>query len=93
MSVAAIILIGELYIRPVIMPINLHNGAGIKIINITSVLAFYLLNITGIQASASLQNTLALLKTGLILLLCTAIGKSNAVTSLTIDPRPPIHLS
>jgi APA family basic amino acid/polyamine antiporter len=92
MSVAAIILIGAQYIMPIIMPINLQNATGVKIISISSVLPLYLLNLTGVKASASIQNILTLFKIGLILLLCTAIGKSNAVNSLTTDPTPPIHV-
>ncbi|WP_342646873.1 APC family permease [Mucilaginibacter sp. CSA2-8R] len=92
MSVAAIILIGAQYILPVIMPINLHNQTGIKIITITSVITLYLLNLLGIKASANTQNILTCFKIGLILILCTAIGRSHSGFGLAIDPNPPIHV-
>src|SRR5471030_2952021 len=76
-SVAAVALIGADYIRPFLLPANLQNDMGTKIITITSVAILYVINFLGIKMSARTQNVLMIFKIGLIVLICAAIFKSN----------------
>jgi APA family basic amino acid/polyamine antiporter len=76
-SVAAVALIGAQYINPIIMPANLQNDVGIKIMTITSVLILYIINFLGIKMSARTQNVLTIFKISMILILCTAVFKSH----------------
>ncbi|NHA04424.1 amino acid permease [Mucilaginibacter sp. HC2] len=76
-SVAAVALIGAEYINPIIMPANLQNDLGIKIMTITSVLILYIINFLGIKMSARTQNALTIFKISMILILCTAVFKSH----------------
>ncbi len=76
-SVAAVALIGAEYINPIIMPANLQNDLGIKIMTITSVIILYIINFLGIKMSARTQNALTIFKISMILILCTAVFKSH----------------
>ena len=78
-SVAAVAIVGAEYINPFIIPAGIQHGAGITITSISSILILYFINFLGIKMSARLQNVLTVFKVGLILLLCTAVFKSNAV--------------
>jgi APA family basic amino acid/polyamine antiporter len=82
-SVAAIALIGAEYINPIIMPANLQNELGIKIMTITSVLILYIINLIGIKMSARTQNVLTIFKISMILILCTAVFKSHVAPTIT----------
>jgi APA family basic amino acid/polyamine antiporter len=86
-SVAAVALIGSDYIRPFLLPANLQNDLGTKIITITSVMVLYVINFLGIKMSARAQNLLIIFKMGMILLICSAIFKSN-VTPVVINAVP-----
>ena len=79
-SVAAVALIGSDYIRPFLLPANLQNDLGTKIITITSVAVLYVINFLGIKMSARAQNLLMIFKIGLILLICLAVFKSDVPT-------------
>ena len=76
-SVAAVALIGAEYINPIIMPQSLQNEVGIKIMTISSVVILYIINLLGIKMSARTQNVLTIFKISMILILCTAIFKSD----------------
>ncbi len=77
-SVAAVALIGSDYIKPFLLPANLQNDTGTKIITIISVLILYGINFLGIKMSARTQSVLIAFKMGLILLVCLAVFKSDA---------------
>jgi len=76
-SVAAIALIGADYIRPFLLPQNLQNDMGTKLITISSVIILYVVNFLGIKMSARAQTFLTAFKIGMILLICSAVFKSN----------------
>jgi APA family basic amino acid/polyamine antiporter len=76
-SVAAVALIGAEYINPIIMPVSLQNEVGIRIMTISSVVILYIINLLGIKMSARTQNVLTIFKISMILILCTAVFKSN----------------
>ncbi|MES2702161.1 MAG: amino acid permease [Bacteroidota bacterium] len=76
-SAAAVALIGSEYITPMIMPPSLQNDTGVKITTIVSVLILYTINYAGIKMSARMQNLLMLFKITMILLLCTAVFRSD----------------
>lgn len=76
-SVAAVALIGAEYINPIIMPPSLQNDMGIKIMTISSVVILYIINLLGIKMSARTQNVLTIFKISMILILCTAVFKSD----------------
>jgi basic amino acid/polyamine antiporter, APA family len=78
-SVAAVALIGSDYIRPFLLPSNLQNDLGTKIITITSVGVLYIINFLGIKMSARTQSVLIIFKMSMIILICTTVFKSNAV--------------
>ena len=78
-SVAAVALIGADYIRPFLLPQNLQNDLGTKIITITSVIILYIINFLGIKMSARAQTVLIIFKMAMILLICSAIFKSDVV--------------
>jgi APA family basic amino acid/polyamine antiporter len=86
-SVAAVALIGSDYIRPFLLPANLQNDLGTKIITITSVMVLYVINFLGIKMSARAQNLLIIFKMAMILLICSAVFKSN-VTPVVINAVP-----
>src|ERR1700744_6157994 len=81
-SVAAVALIGSDYIKPFLLPPNLQDDTGTKIITIVSVAVLYAINFLGIKMSARTQNFLISFKIVLILLVCFAVFKSDA------DPLP-----
>ncbi len=83
-SVAAVALLGSDYIRPFLLPANLQNGLGTKIITITSVMVLYIINFLGIKMSARTQNLLITFKVGMILLICSAVFKNNITPVLMI---------
>jgi APA family basic amino acid/polyamine antiporter len=76
-SVAAVALIGADYIRPFLLPANLQNDLGTKIITITSVAILYIINFLGIKMSARMQNVLMIFKIAMIALVCTTVFKSD----------------
>ncbi|MFI5137881.1 MAG: APC family permease [Sphingobacteriales bacterium] len=78
-SVAAVALIGSDYIRPFLLPANLQNDWGTKIITITSVGVLYVINFLGIKMSARTQSVLIIFKMSMIILICTTVFKSNPV--------------
>ncbi len=78
-SVAAVALIGSDYIKPFILPASLQNDTGTKIITITSVAILYVINFLGIKMSARTQSVLIIFKMSMIVLICTAVFKSDFV--------------
>ncbi|MBS7564822.1 amino acid permease [Mucilaginibacter sp. Bleaf8] len=76
-SVAAVAIIGAQYIQPVLLPLSLQGDIGIRIISISAVIGLYIINLLGIRMSAQTQNLLTLLKIAIILVICTAIFKTN----------------
>src|ERR1700744_688919 len=78
-SVAAVAIVGAEYINPYILPASLQNATGVEITGIGQVLLLYLINFLGIKMSARTQNVLTIFKIGLILVLCTAVFKSDAL--------------
>jgi len=78
-SVAAVALIGSDYIKPFLLPASLQNDLGTKIITITSVAVLYVINFLGIKMSARTQSVLIIFKMSMIILICTAIFKSDYV--------------
>jgi APA family basic amino acid/polyamine antiporter len=80
-SVAAVALIGSDYIRPFLLPANLQNDLGTKLITITSVAILYVINFLGIKMSARTQNLLIIFKMGMILLICSTVFKSGITPS------------
>ena len=77
-SVAAVALIGSDYIRPFLLPANMQNDLGTKIITITSVAILYVINFLGIKMSARTQNVLIVFKMAMILLICSAVFINDA---------------
>ncbi|WP_259071485.1 APC family permease [Mucilaginibacter sp. X4EP1] len=90
-SVAAIALIGADYIRPFLLPVSLQNDMGTKIITISSVLILYVINFIGIKMSARAQTFLTAFKIGMILLICSAIFKSNVPPAIAVAAVPASH--
>lgn len=87
-SVAAVALIGSDYIKPFLLPADLQNDTGTKIITIASVLLLYFINFLGIKMSARTQSVLIAFKMALILLVCLAVFKSDGVpTSIVATPH------
>lgn len=87
-SVAAVALIGSDYIKPFLLPAGLQNDTGTKIITIVSVLLLYGVNFLGIKMSARTQSVLITFKIGLILLICLAVFKSDAMpASIVATPH------
>ncbi|HWZ02504.1 MAG TPA: amino acid permease [Mucilaginibacter sp.] len=78
-SVAAVALIGADYIKPFLLPANMQNDFGTKIITITSVAILYVINFLGIKMSARTQSVLIIFKMSMIVLICTAVFKSSYV--------------
>jgi APA family basic amino acid/polyamine antiporter len=72
-SVAAVALIGSDYIKPFLLPANLQNDMGTKIITIGSVGVLYVINFLGIKMSARTQTVLIIFKMSMILLVCTTV--------------------
>ncbi|MDB5007954.1 MAG: steT 1 [Mucilaginibacter sp.] len=83
-SVGAVALIGSDYIMPFLLPAGLQNDLGTKIITITSVMILYFINFLGIKMSARTQNVLMIFKMGMIVLICTAVFKSDAAPAAVI---------
>ena len=83
-SVAAVALIGSDYIRPFLLPQNLQNDIGTKIITITSVGVLYVINFLGIKMSARTQSVLIIFKMSMIILICSTVFNSNIV---------PVHIN
>ena len=88
-SVAAVALLGAEYINPILMPLSYQNSAGTKITTIATVLLLYLVNFLGIKQSARAQNLLTLFKVVMILVLCTAVFKSDvhAAPNMAVVPH------
>jgi basic amino acid/polyamine antiporter, APA family len=87
-SVAAVSLIGTDYIRPFLLPANLQNDTGTRIITITSILILYAINFLGIKMSARAQTFLTAFKIIMILLICSAVFKSNATSASIVAAVP-----
>src|ERR1700712_919364 len=83
-SVAAVALIGSDYIKPFLLPANLQNDTGTKIITIVSVMLLYAINFLGIKMSARTQSVLITFKMGLIVLVCLAVFKSDAAPAAIV---------
>src|ERR1700744_1681292 len=81
-SVAAVALIGSDYIKPFLLPANLQNDTGTRIITIASVAILYFINFLGIKMSARTQSVLITFKMGLIILVCLAVFKSDAAPAV-----------
>lgn len=86
-SVAAVALIGADYIRPFLLPENLQNDLGTKLITITSVAILYVINFLGIKMSARAQSLLIIFKMAMILLICSTVFK-NDIPAVTIIAAP-----
>lgn len=78
-SVAAVALLGAEYINPILLPASLQNSLGTKLTTILTVALLYVINFLGIKLSARAQAVLTIFKVGMIVLLCTAIFKSDNV--------------
>ena len=87
-SVAAVALLGAEYINPILLPADMQNSMGTKLTTILTVLVLYGINFLGIKLSARTQNVLTIFKAGMIVMLCTAIFKSDAVPAHTIAATP-----
>jgi APA family basic amino acid/polyamine antiporter len=87
-SVAAVALLGAEYINPILLPASLQNTTGSKLTTIASVLLLYIINFLGIKLSARAQNVLTLFKVVAILILCTAVFKSDAEPKAIISIVP-----
>ena len=83
-SVAAVAIVGAEYINPLVLPASLQNPTGVEITSITLVLVLYAINFLGIKMSARTQNVLTLFKIGMILVLCTAVFRSNYTPITTV---------
>jgi APA family basic amino acid/polyamine antiporter len=87
-SVAAVALLGAEYINPILLPENLQNPTGTKLTTILTVLFLYIINFLGIKLSARAQNVLTIFKVMAILILCTAVFKSDAEPKAVIAIAP-----
>lgn len=87
-SVAAVALLGAEYINPILLPANMQNSFGTKLTTILTVLVLYAINFLGIKLSARAQNVLTIFKVGMIVVLCTAIFKSDALPVNPIAATP-----
>ncbi|MBK0380430.1 APC family permease [Mucilaginibacter segetis] len=87
-SVAAVALLGAEYINPILLPHNYQNSTGTKITTIVTVLILYFINFLGIKLSARAQNVLTIFKAAMIVLLCTAVFKTDASASAAIPAVP-----
>src|SRR6201994_2822592 len=76
-SVAAVALLGAEYINPILLPAGLQNQTGTKLTTILTVLILYVINFLGIKLSARAQNVLTIFKVVAILVLCTAVFKTD----------------
>jgi APA family basic amino acid/polyamine antiporter len=83
-SVAAVALVGAEYINPILMPPNLQNDLGVKIMTISCVVILYIINFLGIKMSARAQNFLTLFKVVAIIVLCTAIFKHDVPVNVMV---------
>lgn len=98
-SVAAVAIVGAEYINPYILPAGLQNATGVEIVSIAQVLLLYVINFLGIKMSARTQNVLTIFKIGLILVLCFAVFKSDALPAAhpviqgTVSPVKAFGLS
>jgi APA family basic amino acid/polyamine antiporter len=89
-SVAAVALIGAEYLNPLLLPVDLQQSIGIKLISIISVLILYGNNLFGIKMSSRAQNVFTVFKIGLITVLCCSIFKSHALLPQTFTQTTPI---
>ncbi|GGH20953.1 APC family permease [Mucilaginibacter phyllosphaerae] len=87
-SVAAVALLGAEYINPILLPPSLQNSTGSKLTTILTVLLLYVINFLGIKLSARAQNVLTIFKVVAIVVLCTAIFKSDAEPKTLIAVVP-----
>jgi APA family basic amino acid/polyamine antiporter len=87
-SVAAVALIGAEYINPILLPASLQNQTGVRLVSIGSVLMLYVINFLGIKMSARAQNVLTIFKAGMILVLFTAVFKSDYVPVMLPVAKP-----
>ncbi len=82
-SVAAISIIGAEYLSKIILPVDKQTETYRVAIAITTILAFYFINLLGLKASSKTQNVLTVIKIGMILTLICAIffgGQTQTVT-------------
>jgi APA family basic amino acid/polyamine antiporter len=77
-SVSAVALLGAEYINPILLPAGFQDVAGTRITSIATVLILYVINFLGIKMSARAQNLLTIFKVLMIIVLCTAVFRSDA---------------
>jgi APA family basic amino acid/polyamine antiporter len=87
-SVAAVALLGAEYINPILLPASLQNATGSKLTTILTVLLLYIINFLGIKLSARAQNVLTIFKVVAILVLCTALFKSDVQPKTIVAIAP-----
>jgi APA family basic amino acid/polyamine antiporter len=87
-SVAAVALLGAEYINPILLPASLQNATGSKLTTILTVLLLYIINFLGIKLSARAQNVLTIFKVVAILVLCTAVFKSDVQPKTIVAIAP-----
>lgn len=90
-SVAAVALIGAEYLSPLLLPSDLQNSLGLKLISITSVLILYGNNLFGIKMSSRVQNVFIVFKIGLILVLCSSVFESNSMRVVHMTAAPLVQ--
>ncbi|WP_406823892.1 APC family permease [Pedobacter sp. KACC 23697] len=82
-SVAAISIIGAEYLSKIILPPAIQTETSRVAIAITTILAFYLINLLGLKASSKTQNILTVIKIGMILMLICAVFFGKQTESIT----------
>ncbi|WP_214071818.1 amino acid permease [Mucilaginibacter sp. dw_454] len=87
-SVAAVALIGAEYLNPLLLPVNLQQSIGIKLISISSVLILFGNNLFGIKMSSRTQNVFTVFKIALITVLCCSIFSPHASLPKTLITTP-----
>lgn len=87
-SVAAVALLGAEYINPILLPANYQDATGTKLTTILTVLLLYVINFLGIKLSARAQNLLTIFKVAMIIILCTAVFKSDVKPHNIIAAMP-----
>jgi len=71
-STAAVALMGAEYVAPILLG-NLEHDVAVKIITISSVLALFLVNLSGIKTSSKVLNVLMVIKLTLLFILISAV--------------------
>lgn len=71
-STAAVALMGAEYIAPILLG-NVEHDTAVKIITISSVMALFIVNLSGIKTSSKVLNVLMVIKLTLLLILISAV--------------------